>query len=116
MTYNTESTGALYEVKFKYGGEVDDMGGGAALEPLVKFSRFNTAARIFNRSQLYALFDGRQSSDVVAFHPGKENWNKVEVDTHDYTSFRGRAVVVGETIYTMNLFDVDVPRVSNNYA
>ncbi|KAL6281294.1 hypothetical protein ACE6H2_018175 [Prunus campanulata] len=207
MTYNTESTGALYEVKFKYGGEVDDMGGGAALEPVVKFSRFKTGARIFNYSQLYvftkdgcdklclrsfdtksktlldpsintslefkpsgtvvsaydklyfledasrfvtdplpsfakynpdkknweqmpefplrypfrwvtgyavcygiilyALFDGRQSSDVVAFHVGKQNWNKVEVDTHDYTPFRGRAVVVGETIYAMNLFGVN---------
>ncbi|CAL9031260.1 unnamed protein product [Prunus brigantina] len=55
MTYNTESTGALYEVKFKYGGEVDDMGGGAALEAVVKFNRFNTAGRIFNRSQLYVF-------------------------------------------------------------
>ncbi|CAL9031261.1 unnamed protein product [Prunus brigantina] len=207
MTCNRENTGALYEVKFKYGGEVDDMGGGATLEPVDKFSRFKTGARIFNRSQLYiftkddcdklclrsfdtktrkldpfitttlefkpsrtvvsaydrlyflenaspfeedplpsfakynpdkknwermpefpfsypfprrvtgyavcygiilyTLFDGLKSSNVVAFHVGKENWNKVEVDTHDYTPFRGRAVVVGKTIYAMNLFVVD---------
>ncbi|XP_016651193.1 PREDICTED: uncharacterized protein LOC103338379 isoform X2 [Prunus mume] len=78
MTCNGENTGALYEVKFKYGGEVGDMGGGATLEPVDKFSRFKT-----------------------------EIWNKVEVDTHDYTPFRGRAVVVGKTIYAMNLFEVD---------
>ncbi|KAL6281295.1 hypothetical protein ACE6H2_018176 [Prunus campanulata] len=56
---------------------------------------------------LYTLFDGLKSSNVVAFHMGKENWNKVEVDTHDYTPFRGRAVVAGETIYAMILFEVD---------
>ncbi|BBN68890.1 hypothetical protein Prudu_626S000300, partial [Prunus dulcis] len=47
---------ALYEVKFKFGGEVEDMGGGGPLEPVATFgpSKY-LGARIFDRSQLYVF-------------------------------------------------------------
>ncbi|BBN69072.1 hypothetical protein Prudu_730S000300, partial [Prunus dulcis] len=47
---------ALYEVKFKFGGEVEDMGGGGPLEPVATFGPSNyLGARIFDRSQLYVF-------------------------------------------------------------
>ncbi|CAL8125334.1 unnamed protein product [Prunus armeniaca] len=46
-------TGALYEIKFNFGGELKDMG---APRPVAKFSSFNVrGARIFDRSQLYVF-------------------------------------------------------------
>ncbi|XP_016652711.1 PREDICTED: uncharacterized protein LOC107882024 [Prunus mume] len=201
-------TGAIYEVKFKFGGEVDDMGGGGAPKPVATFSDFNVrGARIFDRSELYVFTDedwdkpdlssfrgsifnmktrkldsftpstvqfkprgtvvsaygtlyfleakGRSRSlgfgkynpdkkdwvrlplfpfsyeyimkvtgyavcyglilytlcdrhrklDVVAFHVGTNNWKRVQTNT--YIPFRGRAVVVGETIYALNMLEVD---------
>ncbi|XP_008237713.1 PREDICTED: uncharacterized protein LOC103336451 [Prunus mume] len=49
---------AIYEVKFKHRGEVDDMSGGevpALLKPTAKISRMVQSARIFNLSQIYLL-------------------------------------------------------------
>ncbi|BBH03930.1 hypothetical protein Prudu_014932 [Prunus dulcis] len=54
---------------------------------------------------LYALSDMQQKLDVVAFHVARNNWKRVKVDT--YTHFRGRAVVVGDTIYALNHFSVE---------
>ncbi|CAB4273315.1 unnamed protein product [Prunus armeniaca] len=45
---------AIYEVKFKFGGEVDDMGGGGAPEPVATFSPFNIQGN-FDHSQLYVF-------------------------------------------------------------
>ncbi|XP_008239855.1 PREDICTED: uncharacterized protein LOC103338432 [Prunus mume] len=205
-----EYSGAIYEVKFRFGGEVNDLGGGGATKRVATFSGFNVqGARIFDRDQLYvftqegwdkpyvrsfaghifhtktgaldpfppskvqfkprgtfvsaygtlyfleskfpfersrslgfgkynpdkkdwvrlplfpfcypfimsvtgyavcygvilyALSDMQQNLDVVAFHVARNNWKRVKVDT--YTHFRGRAVVVGDTIYALNHFSV----------
>ncbi|BBN69575.1 hypothetical protein Prudu_1025S000200, partial [Prunus dulcis] len=202
---------ALYEVKFKFGGEVEDMGGGGPLEPVATFGPSNyLGARIFDRSQLYvfseegwdkpcvrsfggyifdtktraldrltpstvqfkqhgtvvsaygtlyfleaktefvegsALYFGKynhdkkdwvqmprfpfshtfttfvigyavgfgiilfilsdlhRNFDVVAFHVGRQNWKRVEIGT--CTPFRGRAVIVGKTIYALHMFQTE---------
>ncbi|KAL6281283.1 hypothetical protein ACE6H2_018164 [Prunus campanulata] len=204
-------TAAVYEVKFKFGGEVEDMGGGGPLEPVATFSPSTyLGARIFDRSQLYvfseegwdkpcvksfggyifdtktraldrltpsivqfkqhgtvvsaygtlyfleaktefiegsALYFGKYNHDkkdwvqlprfpfshrftmavigyavgydiilfilsdlhgnfdVVAFHVGRQNWKRVEIGT--CTPFRGRAVVVGKTIYALHMFQTE---------
>ncbi|KAL6281291.1 hypothetical protein ACE6H2_018172 [Prunus campanulata] len=50
---------------------------------------------------LYGLRNG--NFGVVAFHVGRNDWNRVKVDTSTYCAppFQGRAVVVGETIYAL---------------
>ncbi|KAI5330002.1 hypothetical protein L3X38_029399 [Prunus dulcis] len=40
-------TSAIYEVKFKFGGEVDDMGGAGAPKPVATFSDFNVGVQRF---------------------------------------------------------------------
>ncbi|CAB4280972.1 unnamed protein product [Prunus armeniaca] len=56
VTFTGGNTDALYEVKFKFGGEVEDMGGGGPLEPVATFSSSTyLGARIFDRSQLYVF-------------------------------------------------------------
>ncbi|XP_016651090.1 PREDICTED: uncharacterized protein LOC107881576 [Prunus mume] len=56
VTFTGGNTAAVYEVKFKFGGEVEDMGGGGPLEPVATFSSSSyLGARIFDRSQLYVF-------------------------------------------------------------
>ncbi|XP_008237716.1 PREDICTED: uncharacterized protein LOC103336452 isoform X3 [Prunus mume] len=206
---------AIYEVKFKHGGEVDDMGGGevpALLEPTAKISRIVQSARIFDLSQiylftqdgddrprdmsfggyvfdtkdrklyssipptleckrsgtvvsaydglyyledtssfikdpdpsfekydpvkkawqqlptfpfsddlpmdvmgyavcygiiLYSFWDLKKDFGLAAFHVGRGDWNRVKVDSYAYAPFRGRAVVVGEYIYALHVFEKD---------
>ncbi|XP_034203842.1 uncharacterized protein LOC117618368 [Prunus dulcis] len=54
---------------------------------------------------LYQLSDMHRNLDVVAFHVARKDWIRVEVDTS--TPFRGRAVVVGQTIYAINLYNAE---------
>ncbi|BBH03932.1 hypothetical protein Prudu_014934, partial [Prunus dulcis] len=59
-------TDAIYEVKFKFGGEVDDMG--AQVARVAKFSgSTHLGARLFDRSQLYVF--------------SEEGWDKPCVDS-----------------------------------
>ncbi|KAL6281279.1 hypothetical protein ACE6H2_018160 [Prunus campanulata] len=157
-------TGAIYEVKFKFGGEVDDMGGGGAPKPVATFNDFNVrGARIFNRSELYVFTDedwdkpdlssfrgsifntktrkldsftpstvqfkacgtvvsaygtlyfleakGRSRSlGFGKYNPNKKDWVRLPLFPFSYEyimNVTGRAVVVGETIYALNMFKVD---------
>ncbi|XP_021823595.1 uncharacterized protein LOC110764862 [Prunus avium] len=54
---------------------------------------------------LYTLSDLHGNFDVLAFHVGRKNWKRVEIGT--CTPFRGRAVIVGKTIYALHMFQVE---------
>ncbi|CAB4281038.1 unnamed protein product [Prunus armeniaca] len=49
---------------------------------------------------LFSLSDSYMNSYVVAFHESRNQWN--QVTSTSYASFRGRAVVVGNTIYALH--------------
>ncbi|CAB4311446.1 unnamed protein product [Prunus armeniaca] len=49
---------------------------------------------------LFSLSDSSMNPYVVAFHESRNQWNRVT--SASYASFRGRAVVVGNTIYALH--------------
>ncbi|KAI5330106.1 hypothetical protein L3X38_029503 [Prunus dulcis] len=49
---------------------------------------------------LFSLSDSYMNPYVVAFHESRNQWN--QVTSASYASFRGRAVVIGDTIYALH--------------
>ncbi|KAI5330108.1 hypothetical protein L3X38_029505 [Prunus dulcis] len=54
---------------------------------------------------LFSLWDSDMNPDVVAFHESRNQWNRVT--SASYAPFRGRAVVVGDTIYALHALMVE---------